>query len=274
MYDEQIKKLLNMAVKFYHDLLYKNRPQYEAQWDFLAAWDMEQPDLRKYKVGYCPDTNSFVRHYKEILTTYTPIREALKELGIIKEDEQGLKDALEGYYFFPCFDEKGALFNVALFHQKKGWRLLCPEDKLALFGLWQESYCITDHKMVFLLPDIKTFFHFNRLLFPTGFNPSLACLKGLNNFIFERLEDLGVDQVILIGQTLPEEIDTYLDVLEIEIQATPLATLKKALPELNNKGYKRLIEVGLEVLQDMEKKRREECANYYLTKSGKKTSKR
>ena len=108
-----------MAVKFYHDLLYKNRPQYEAQWKFLATWDMEQPDLRKYKVGYCPDTSPFVKHYEEILTTYVPIREALKKLGIIKENEQGLKDALEGYYFFPVLMKREICLILPFFTQRR-----------------------------------------------------------------------------------------------------------------------------------------------------------
>ncbi len=274
MNDEQMMRLLNMAVKFYHDLLYKNRPQYEAQWDFLAKWDMEQPDLKKFKVGYCPETDAFAQYYGEILSTYAPIREELIKLGILKETDSGLKDVLAESYLFPCFDEKGNLFNLAIYHPQTGWRLLCPDDPLAVFGLWQESYCLTDHEMVFLLPDIKTFFHFNRLLFPTGFNPCLACLKGINNLLLERLEDLGVGQIIAIAQKVPEDADTYLDIVEIEEQGSPLANLKKALPEMANQRFRRLIEVGLEVLQDMERKRREECANYCLTKSAKQTSKR
>ncbi len=265
--DEKTKKILEIPVKFYHELLYKNKSHYEKQWDFLHNWDMEQPDLKRYKVGYCPQTDAFSQYYKKILSTYAPIKEALIKLGIISSSSSGLTDSLKENYFFPCYDERGNLFNVILYHPHKGFRLLITEDRLGVFGLWQESYCLEQHEFVFLLPDIKSFFHFNRLLFPTGFNPCLACMKGINPLLIEHLENLGVGQVIAIAQKVPSNIDTYLEIVEIKDEGTPLKNLKKALPHMANQQFRRLIEVGLEVMKDVEIKRRQACDNYSMMKS-------
>jgi len=263
---DKIRRILNMVVNFYHNLLYKNKSQYPSQWEALAEWKIEQPEIKKFKIGYCPETDAFAQYYAEILEKYPILKEACISLGFLSATPSGLKDALEKSFLFPCFDEKGTLFNIAIYHQQSGWRLLYPDDTLGVFGLWQESYSLTDYEMVFLLPDIPSFFAFNKLLFPTGVNPCLACLKELNPELWQRLEDLGVGQAIIIAKEVPTSVDTYIDIVTLPDKGNAFANLKAALPHLQHQRFRRLIEVGLEVMKKMKEEGSKTCDNYYLTK--------
>ncbi|MCD6320214.1 MAG: hypothetical protein J7M03_05980 [Candidatus Desulfofervidaceae bacterium] len=266
MNTDKIVKIFNMAVNFYHNLLYKNRPQYSSQWETLAKWKIEQPEIKNFKIGYCPETNAFAKYYAEVWEKYPVLKNVCLSLGLLSESPSGLKDALDGSFLFPCLDEKGTLLDVAIYHPQKGWRFLYPNDTLGTFGLWQVNYCLTDYEMVFLLPDIPSFFAFNRLLFPTGVNPSLACLKGLNPELWQKLEDLGVGQAIVIAQEVPASLDTYIDIVTIPDKGSAIANLKAALPQLQHQRFRRLIEVGLEVMEKIKEEGRGICDSYYLTR--------
>jgi len=249
MKDKEVK-LLKMAINFYHELFYKQKKEeLSPQWEALAKWDIEQLEIKKFKIGYCPETDEFVKHYAEILNTYPAITETLCNLGFLKKENNNIKDALRGHFLFPCYDEKGELLNLAVYHQKTGWKLLYPYDPLGIFGLWQVSYELTDYGLAFLLPDIISFFAFKKLLYPTGVNPCLACLKGINAPLWEKLESLGVGQVLVIGQEVPKELNTYMEVLVFPDKGNSLANLKATLPHLANQRFRRLIEVGLEVMK-------------------------
>lgn len=266
MNTDKVSKIFNMAVNFYHNLLYKSKSQYASQWETLAEWEIEQPEIKKFKIGYCPERDTFAKYYAEIWEKYPVLKDACLSLGLLSIGSSGLEDALKGSFLFPCFDEKGQLFNVAVYHQQSGWRLLYPHDTLGVMGLWQESYSLTDYEMAFLLPDIPSFFAFNRLLFPTGVNPSLACLKGLGPELWQKLEDLGVGQAIVIAQEVPAFLDTYIDIVTISDKGSALANLKAALSHLENQRFRRLIEAGLEVMKKMKKEGSKTCDSYYLTK--------
>jgi len=247
--DKKIK-LLNMAVNFYHELFYKHKKKdLQSQWEVLAKWNIEQLEIKKFKIGYCPETSDFSRHYTDIFKNYPIIKDTLVELGFLEKDEQNLRDSLINCFLFPCFDERGNLLNVAIYHPQKGWQLLYAEDPLGVFGLWQVSYELTDYGLVFLLPDIKSFFSFKKLLYPTGVNPCLACLKGINTLLFEKLETLGVGQVLIIGLNVPEGIQTYMEVITFPDKGDSLLNLKATFPYLADQRFRRLIEVGLEIMK-------------------------
>ncbi len=237
---------MNMAVNLYHDLLYKNKQDYLSQWEFLAKWKIEQLDIRKFKIGYCSPNSPFVKYYAESLEKYPILKKECLSLGLVCQSQEGIKDALIDTFLFPCFDEQGNLFNIAIYELKKGWRLFFPEEPLAVFGLKQATYSFSDCGLAFLLPDIKDFFEFQNLIFPTGINPCIVCLKGINNLILDKLELLEVKQIIAIAQEIPP-LETDLETIVLPDKGSVLANLKAALPYLANQRFRRLIEVGLEI---------------------------
>lgn len=168
-------------------------------------------------------------------------------MGLLNPTEKGYEDGLAGGFTFPYYDEKGDLFNLAIFYPERRWQLLNIKDALAVFGLKQACYDLQDYKVAILLEDIYDFFSIHYLLSPTGINPCLLCHKKISLGSLEKLRQFKVEQAFAVGLKEPPDKGT-IDLIFIPKTRDALEALNQILSLIQNKRLKRLIEVGLDLI--------------------------
>jgi len=246
-------KILKMVANFYHDLFYKNESLFPHQYKQLATFHINRPEIKKFSLGFCPDKDdkrysgkAFAEYYEQMWLKYPQLAKVCVSMGLLEVTREGYKDGLAGGFTFPYYDEGGNLFNMAVLYPEGRWELLYQKDTLATFGIKQAYYDIQDYKIAILLEDIYDFFAIYHLLSPTGIDPCLLCKK-IGTDILEKLSQLGAEQVFAIG--FKKFTNEKIDLIFVQKTGDALQILNEILCLMQNKRLKRLIEVGLELLE-------------------------
>ncbi|KPJ69475.1 MAG: hypothetical protein AMJ45_00065 [Syntrophobacter sp. DG_60] len=248
-------RILKMVANFYHELFYKNEPLFPHQYKQLAHWHISRPEIKKFNLGFCPNKEdihysgkAFAKYYEEMWLKYPQLTKICINMGLLNPIEKGYEDGLAGAFTFPYYDEKGELFNLAIFYPERWWQLLNKNDTLAIFGLKQACYDLQDYKMAILVEDVYDFFSIHYLLSPTGINPCLLCHKKISLGSLEKLRQFKVEQAFVVGlKEFPDK--GAIDLIFIPKTRDALEALNQILSLIQNKRLKRLIEVGLELIE-------------------------
>jgi len=248
-------RILKMVTNFYHELFYKNEPLFSYQYKQLAPWHIGRPEIKKFNLGFCPNKEdihyygkAFAKYYKEMWVKYPQLAKICINMGLLSPIKNGYEDGLAGNFTFPYYNENGDLFNLAIFYPEKQWQLLNTKDALAVFGLKQACYDLQDYKIAILLENVYEFFSIHYLLSPTGINPCLLCHKKISLNLLEKLRQFKVEQVFAVGLKEFPDKETR-NLISIPRTKNILEVLNQILSLMHNERLKRLIKVGLELIE-------------------------
>jgi hypothetical protein len=248
-------RILKMVANFYHELFYKNESFFSYQYKQLIHWHIGRLEIKKFNLGFCPNKEdihysgkAFAKYYKEMWAKYPQLAKICINMGLLSPIKKGYEDGLAGNFTFPYYNENGELFNLAIFYPEKQWQLLNTKDALPVFGLKQACYDLQDYKIAILLENVYDFFAIHYLLSPTGINPCLLCHKRITLGLLEKLRQFKVEQVFAVGLKEPPD-KGVIDLIFVRKTGDSLEALNQILSLIHHKRLKRLIEVGLELIE-------------------------